>query len=343
MPIVAGNDILAADFVSTSTGAGDSGKVPKLNAVGKIDTTFLRFGGTGADGALAITSGATNIDLGGLAVVIKNYTSISITGTGSLTFTNPHANGTTIILKSQGNVTLTSSTAPMIAANNLGGIYGAGVSIGANTNSSGSDGTDAYGYAVVKNNKGVKGTGGGGGAGAGGALPTISTATSIIKLAGAKYHFALPGAGGAGGGAGTGASAAMVSGRGGFGGGALIIECGGAFNFTTASGISVAGEAGVAASGASGTNRCGGGGGGGGGGTCFIFYNTLTVNSGTIVVSGGAGGAGQGQNVATASGGGGGSSLLNAGVSGTETTGGASNGGAGGNGFSLVEANTEFA
>lgn len=41
MSIIAGNTILASDFISTSAGAGDSGRVPKLNASGKIDPSFL--------------------------------------------------------------------------------------------------------------------------------------------------------------------------------------------------------------------------------------------------------------------------------------------------------------
>lgn len=41
MTISAGSDIVAADFVSTSAGAGDSGKVAKLNATGVHDRSFL--------------------------------------------------------------------------------------------------------------------------------------------------------------------------------------------------------------------------------------------------------------------------------------------------------------
>ncbi len=78
-----------------------------------------KFGGTGADGAL---SGTTVIDLGSAQVVVKNYTSISITGTQTITFTNPHANGTIVILKSQGNVTLTSSATPNIDLRGIGAI-----------------------------------------------------------------------------------------------------------------------------------------------------------------------------------------------------------------------------
>ena len=128
MGLNTGQQIVQGDFLQTSTGAANI--VPKTLSNGKIDTSFLKFGGTGADGALSISSGTTTIDLGGASVVTKNYTSISITGTGKLAFSNPNANGTTIILKSQGNVTLTSSTAPMIDVSGLGGAGGASVSAG---------------------------------------------------------------------------------------------------------------------------------------------------------------------------------------------------------------------
>src|ERR1035437_3459937 len=56
-------------------------------------SNYLKFGGTGADGALAISSGTTTIDCANAAKVIKNYSSISITGTGTLAFSNPNTNG----------------------------------------------------------------------------------------------------------------------------------------------------------------------------------------------------------------------------------------------------------
>jgi hypothetical protein len=40
MAISTGSTIVAADFVATSAGAGDSGKVPKLNAAGKLDQSM---------------------------------------------------------------------------------------------------------------------------------------------------------------------------------------------------------------------------------------------------------------------------------------------------------------
>ena len=39
--IASGQTILASDYVSTSAGAGDSGKVPKLNASGVLDSSFI--------------------------------------------------------------------------------------------------------------------------------------------------------------------------------------------------------------------------------------------------------------------------------------------------------------
>src|SRR6185436_3818576 len=84
------------------------------------------FGGDGSDGALSIAAGTTSIDLAGAKTVVKNYTSIAITGTGALAFTNPHANGTTIILKSQGAVTISSSATRAIDLRSLGCTGGGG-------------------------------------------------------------------------------------------------------------------------------------------------------------------------------------------------------------------------
>ena len=108
MAIIAGQDILASDFIDTSAGAGDSGKATKLNASGKLDNTFLEvgFGGSGLDGALNVTSGTTTIDAGNARVVVKNYTSINISNGATLTLSNPATDGTVLILKCQGNCTI---------------------------------------------------------------------------------------------------------------------------------------------------------------------------------------------------------------------------------------------
>ena len=41
MTIVAGQTALAEDFISTSAGASDEGRVPKLNSSGLLDTSFI--------------------------------------------------------------------------------------------------------------------------------------------------------------------------------------------------------------------------------------------------------------------------------------------------------------
>jgi hypothetical protein len=287
---------------------------------GLANVTVKKFGGTGVDGDLTITSGATNIDLGNAAVVIKNYTSISITGTASLTFTNPNTNGTTIILKSQGNVTLTSSATPMIDASGMGGSGGAAVSGANQDGNNGSNGLTGV----------CKTTGGGGGKYSGSPEGTKGT-QGIFFISSAqaseingKYPFVVPGSGGGGGASGS----ASTSGVGGRGGGGLVIECGGAWNFTITNGISVAGVVGT-----TGTGNQRGAGGGGAGGVCAVFYGTLTANTGTIAVTGGAYDYGNGT---PTNGGGGGSAI---GDGGTPQDG---HSGAGANGYSLVAPNTEL-
>lgn len=251
----------------------------------------LKFGGTGADGALAITSGATNIDLAGAKVVTKNYTSISITGTGQLTFSNPHSNGTVIILKSQGNVTITSSTLGAIDATSIGG----------------DGGTAGTSNVIIKIPNGVSG-GIGAGKGVGGTAPGVSVAITKLPL--------LCCGGGGGGGDGTNGtnfgggggasainngssagSAGTVTGTGGSagrGGGALYIECAGAYSCSSTL---------YARGGAGGQGTSSASGGGGGGGGCIVVrYNTLTSDTGTYTVTGGAGGAGIGGSAAGAAG-----------------------------------------
>lgn len=272
---------------------------------------ILKFGGTGADGALLVNSGNVVIDLQNNAVVIKNYTSISITGSFAVTFINPNVSGTVVVFKSQGAVTLTSTAVPMIDCSGLGS-SGTGLS-----------------FSILRTNAGSP-TAGAGAAGSGGTTATVSAGTIVPHELSGKYPYVVPGAVGGGGGSQTGGgggggsatnsgangtaganTGSSGNGSGNKGGGVLIIECNGALNFTTTSGISVAGLPGTAGSG----GGSAGGGGGGGGGVCLIFYNSLTANTGTITVSGGAGGAAIG-------------------------SGGA--GGNGGAGYSLVASNTEF-
>lgn len=282
----------------------------------------VKFGGTGADGALAITSGTTTLDCGSAAVFVKNYTSISITGTAKLAFSNPHANGTTIILKSQGAVIVTSSTVPAIDVSGFGSAGGTGGS-GSGT---GSGGGGAGGASIITDgNVGVAGdgtatgvgiagtaalgtmknTGGAGGkpssAPAGGISALTAIGFSSTHIGMTKWLPLIPGSGGGEGGASSGSGA-----DGGRGGGALLIECAGAYNCTST--LSAAGVVG-----GTGDSSVGGGG-GGGGGMIVILYSSLTANSGTYTVSGGGAGPASGGKA----------------------------GGAGGIGFSYIGVNTEI-
>jgi hypothetical protein len=273
---------------------------------GVVSTSIGTFGGNGADGALTVTSGTTTIDLAGAAVVVKNYTSISITGTGKVAFSNPHAGGTIVIFKSQGVVTLTSSTAPHLDLAGIGAVAGTGGAAASN----GTDGTVANEILGANSSGGKLGNNTIGGAGG---VVYTNTAFYLIN-ANRLYRKAIyitAGSGGGGGAGGSNAPNGGVGGAGGRGGGGLYIECAGALNFTTAGGISVAGAVGTV--GANSASRGGGGGGGGGAaGMAVILYNTLTAASGTVTVSGGNGGnGGTGDAAGTGAAGGGGGGMYN--------------------------------
>ncbi len=290
-------------------------------------------GGDGSDGALTVSSGTTNIDLGSSAFFVKNYSSISITGTGKVTFTNPHANGTIIILKSKGDVTLTSSQAPMIDASVLGANGGAGVSCIASASASGNTGNS--GLSLLLSNAGGAGATAGS-VGAGGTATTLLYSGSSFTSTKQKYALLSVASGGGSGGVtspgGGGTSTSYIGGR---GGGTLVIECAGAWNFTTASGISVAG--GSPASGTTSGAGGAGGSGGGGGGYFLGIYNTLTANSGTVTVTGGTGSNKSSDAIYTSYGGGGGSHHLTAGATGTSSTAAnAKTGGDGATGVSVI-------
>ncbi len=278
-------------------------KIPIADSSGTV-RAFGLFGGTGADGALTLTSGTTTISLGSASVVVKNYTSISITGTGALAFSNPHANGTIIILKSQGGVTITTSANPAIDLRSLGATAGS---------TNGAAGSNGNGFFAQSN----KGNGG---------VTSVATSASggnLVVFNGASKG--IPIFVGAGGGSGFNATPG-TQGAGGRGAGALYMECAGAYNVTAtfnAAGTagsngtggnvteqrSDGGGGGSVSAGGGGANSSGGAsptgsaGGGGGGGTIFILYNSLTADSGTYTVTGGASGTGGGGVAGTGTGG----------------------------------------
>lgn len=294
--IAVGNTVSASDFLTKSTASttpsSNSGKVAKAESDGFIDPNFIYngFGGGGSDGALSISSGTTTLDLGGSAVFIKNYTSVSITGTAKLAFTNPHANGTIIIIRCRGNFTVTSSSNPAIDASGMGSDVG-------------NPATSNTGFTITGGGNGSA-SGGTPIAGTAGTAPCTTVSTKMIRNVfiacgsaggngGATNGFTCLGAGGGGASLMTNGSAGATGfgtsggsgGVGGRGGGALYIEVAGAYNVT---GI-------MNANGVNGTNASGttGSGGGGGAGGCIVIrYKTLTANSGTYNVNGGTGGTG---------------------------------------------------
>jgi hypothetical protein len=322
---------------------------------------IARFGGDGSDGALSITSGTTTIDISGVKVLERDYTSISITGTGKLAFSNSHNTGTLVYLKSQGDVTLTSSKVPMLDCSAIGAAGGAAINT-ANSGFlfyyySGNDGADGaitpletHGALRPKGEDSETPDSAPGDEGVGGAA-IDSTAFAGVYGVMSKYSGMFVGGGGSSGGKtlNDDGDTTKYSGKGGNGGGALVIECGGALNFTTANGVSVAGEAGgngdIGGDGFPTRNCCGGG--GGGGGSAVIFYNELTSFTGSVRADGGVGGLNSPTlSGGTCYGGGGGGSGENAGTNGTTAGGGVTDtktGGNGGGGYSLVAKNTYYA
>lgn len=255
-----------------------------------------KFGGTGADGALVLTSGATNLDLTGLAYFEKNYSSISITGTGTLTFTNPHANGTTIVIKCSGNYVNTSS-AVGINASGMGAQGGASV-VTQNTN--GNAGTPAISSSGISQGSG--GTAGATGGGSDGGAQHSSASLATRSINPLSLHNGILIIAGSGGGSGSVANGGSgTSGAGGRGGGALYLEILGSYNFTGS--VSTAGL-----NGADGTGDSGSGGGGGSSGVFVALYNgTLIANSGTVISTGGNGGTSVNSGYGNSGGGGAGS------------------------------------
>ena len=294
---------------------------------GYVQNNKGAFGGDGSDGALAITSGTTTISFASANYIVKNYTSISITGTGKLAFSNKATNGSVAILKSQGAVTITSSTVSCIDLDGMGASGGPGDTGDGDDGSRGNGnlGTTPGGVGGIHGTLGVPGT-----PGAGGVSPLYLGFSTIVGNLVPIYL-------GAGGGAGGAGENNIVGGSGGDAGGGLIIECAGALNITVT--IYARGLAGANGTNGSGGNGDGAGGGGGAGGVIIIGYNTLTANSSTLTVTGGASGSGGTGGGGTDGGGGGGG----AGMTTSGNVGSTSTGGAGGTGFSLVYLNNAFA
>lgn len=199
-----------------------------------VDSNAPKFGGDGSDGALGV-SGTTNLDAASANVLLKNYTSISITGT--LGLSNRATDGSILILKSQGDVTISGTI----------DLYGDGAI--AETN--GYDIIDATDHFSTTISGGTQIT------------ENLWYYTSLEAFD--LYHRFIGvhcGSGGADGADGhRDAGGDAVGGIGGRGGGAVIIECAGALDFDGE--IICAGSNGTA--GEDNTTGAGAGGGGGGG------------------------------------------------------------------------------
>jgi len=283
--------------------AGDELLATELNAA-------IKWGGDASDGALDTSGGVVNIDFGNEQIVTKNYSSINI-ATNNLTFTNPHVNGTLLILRSTGNVTISADIELTGAGANNGTT---GFSILDTTAHYGEDGDDASGDT------------GGTGSGEGGVIFDDNLLFYVTPDENRFYRKFLNIVTGSGGGDGGSRAGGANGGDGGYGGGGLIIECGGALDFS--GNINVDGKIGTAGIFTGGNAGGGGGGGGGSAGMALVMYNSLTANTGTINARGGAGGAGAtgGPNASTGAGGGG-----EGGGGGGSYTGAGSAGGNGGN------------
>lgn len=66
-----------------------------------LDKILAPIGGNGSDGALSISSGTTTIPFNSNGYIEKNYTTVSISGTATLTFSGPLTNGSIAYIKCQ--------------------------------------------------------------------------------------------------------------------------------------------------------------------------------------------------------------------------------------------------
>lgn len=329
------NGLGAKDLTDNNANALIGGEISSGNFVrAKYDGTRFRiisvtnqvkgikFGGDGSDGALNVASGTTNLDAAGADILIKNYTSINIASGATLSVTNPGTNGTVLILRSQGDVTIEGTI-------DLEGVGAAeqtnGKVIFDSSDHFGADGGDQ--------------TSSGGGAQTGGAGGAVYSLNMLYNLTADELHRRnLVLFTGSGGGQGGDAVGPISEGTGGRGGGALLLECGGAFDFDAGGEIILSGENGESVA-STGTRNGGGGGGGGSAGSMIALYNVLTDNSGTVTSKGGDGGAGgdsnavgSGSSTGGAGGGGGAGSWQAAGGAGGDGGSSASNGDPGSNG-----------
>jgi hypothetical protein len=257
--------------------------------------------GDGSDGDLIISTGTFTLDFQNQNFLIRQYRNLSITGNATLSFTNPHNNGSVAIIYVADTATITSSA----VAIDLSGM-GARGGIGASAN-----GFDTFQIGWNGFYRATAGTGGTTSAPTGGtgieSFVNNNLGFRFLK----KYVLSV----GSGGGAGA-ASSGATQGNGGRGGGGIILFAR-KLNFNST--IYANGLNGGNASVSSGPFYAGGGG-GGGGGFVVIYAQQIMNLTGTIQARGGNGGNGaQGDNTTVLPwyyGGGGGACAGNAGQNG---------------------------
>jgi hypothetical protein len=303
-------------FVSTSAGAGDSGKGVKLNASGVLDSSFGAFEfGDGSDGDVTIAAGTTTLTRD------MFYNNLVVTGTlatdGFRIFVKGTISGAGIIQGVTGN----NGTAGVNGANHAARTGGAGATAsgtgilktvaggkGGDTflNAAGQVGTvgTAGGAGQTGKNGGAGGAGvdGAGALGAGGVYGNGDKIKGSLLLqgfyitnAGAVAPMATPSSGGGGGGgscdAGGSNDGGAGSGGGGGASGGTILLC--ARNWTGTFTIKSLGGNGANGGASDGALPAGGGGGGGGGngGTSIVVYG-LKSWTGSYLLTGGTAGTG---------------------------------------------------
>jgi hypothetical protein len=295
MAITSGQTALASDFVSTSAGAGDSGKVPKLNASGVLDPTFFDFEfGDGSDGDVTISAGTTTLTkdmfynslvvtgtlvTDGFRVFVKGQ----LSGAGTIKWGTPN-NGGNGGIGSGGTAGASSGTGPLKTragvagpvGDGSNGITGLAGNIGSNGTSGGSGGGSGFG------------SGGTGGTKANtwGCLQKLTfIASTGLNLKSDNTYEPLANSTGGSGGNGQGSSNDRWGGGSGASGGTMII-----WAQTWAGTFTIQSNGGNGGNGGNGAgNPSGGGGAGGNGGVVFVVYKTKTW-SGSYNLTGGTGG-----------------------------------------------------
>lgn len=295
MAITNGQTADASDFISTSAGAGSSGKVPKLNASGFLDQSFFdaRFG-DGSDGNVTISSSTTLTR----DMFYNNLTVTSTLTTGNFRiFVKGTISGAGTIKVDPGTTGYFSYTS--------GSSGGSGAAAGGNAGVAGTNPTAGIGgNGVGGGSGGQSGNGNAGfasGASATSVVPSefgkLNAATIAVVYFGISNTVRLVQAGAAGGGsgAGTGSTAGGSGGAGGHSGGIVYIAAliwAGTFTIQALGGAASAGS-----NGANGGTYGGGGGGGGAGGVggcSVVIYGTKTWTGSYTLTGGAGGGAGSG-------------------------------------------------